>query len=161
MRPRFVAFLVLLVTSSAWAQAPDLERARRHFEAGSQALQKGDYPRAELEFRAAYAVTKDPLLFYNIGQSQQRRGHLEEAVKSYKAYLAGVPNADDRAEVESIIRTIEQEITVPKPGGGAGPVIVPGEKPKPATPRGEDDGRARRQSAWIVGSVSVAMLAVG
>ena len=160
MRPRVVAFLLLLVTSSAWAQAPDMERARARFEAGSQALQKGDYPRAELEFRAAYAITKDPLLFYNIGQSQQRRGHLEDAIKSYRAYLAGVPNADDRAEVESIIRAIEQEITALRPGGG-GPVAVPVEKPRPPTPRGEDDGRARRQSAWIVGSVSVAMLAAG
>jgi hypothetical protein len=161
MRPRFLACLLIVVASSAWAQSPDLDRARRHFEAGSQAFQKGDYPRAEVEFRAVYAITQDPLLFYNIGQSQQRRGHLEAAVKSYRAYLAGVPNADDRAEVEGIIRNLESEITVPKAGGGGGPVAVPGEKPKPATPRGEDEGRVRRQSAWIVGSISVALLAAG
>jgi len=63
MRRCLLALLVLLAAASAWAQAPDLERARRHFEAGSQAFQRGDYPRAELEFRGAYAITKDPLLF--------------------------------------------------------------------------------------------------
>jgi tetratricopeptide (TPR) repeat protein len=162
MRRGFLALLILLASASAWAQAPDLDRARRHFEAGSQAFQRGDYPRAELEFRGAYAITKDPLLFYNIGQSQQRRGHQEAAIKSYRSYLAGVPDADDRAEVEGIIRSIEKEMTAPKPGGGGGVVTGPGEKPpRGPTSRSEDDSRARRQSAWIVGSVSVAMLAVG
>ena len=162
MRRGFLVLLVLIVSASARAQAPDLERARRHFEGGSQAFQRGDYPRAEIEFRAAYAITKDPLLFYNIGQSQQRRGHLEAAIKSYRAYLAGVPDAEDRAEVEGIIRNIEKELAAPKPGGGGtvGPVTGP-EKPTGPKPRGEDDTHARRQSAWIVGSVSVAMLAVG
>jgi hypothetical protein len=161
MRRGFLALLVLLASASAWAQAPDLDRARRHFEAGSQAFQRGDYPRAELEFRGAYAITKDPLLFYNIGQSQQRRGHLEAAIKSYRSYLAGVPDAEDRKEVEGIISSIEKELTAPKAGGG-GTVTGPGDKPVrgPGT-RSEDDSRARRQSAWIVGSVSVAMLAVG
>ena len=150
MRRGFLVFLVLLASSSAWAQAPDLERARRHFEAGSQAFQRGDYPRAELEFRGAYAITKDPLLYYNIGQSQQRRGHHEAAIKSYRAYLAGVPDADDRAEVEGIIRNIEKEMTAPKAGGeGGGVVTGPTKGPKP---RSEDDTSARRQSAWIVGS---------
>jgi hypothetical protein len=161
MRRGFLVFLVLLASTSAWAQAPDLDRARRHFEAGSQAFQKGDYPRAELEFRGAYAITKDPLLFYNIGQSQQRRGHLEAAIKSYRSYLAGVPDADDRAEVENIIRNIEKEMTAPKAGGGGVVVTGPETPGKPPTPRSVDDARARRQSAWIVGTVSVAMLAVG
>jgi tetratricopeptide (TPR) repeat protein len=161
MRHGFLAFLVLLLSASAWAQAPDLDRARRHFEAGSKAFQTGDYPRAELEFRGAYAITKDPLLFYNIGQSQQRRGHLEEAIKSYRAYLAGVPDADDRAEVEGLIRAAEKELAAPKAGGG-GTVTGPVEKPTSApTPRSDDDNRTRRRAAWIVGSVSMAMLAVG
>jgi tetratricopeptide (TPR) repeat protein len=160
MRRSFLVFLVLLVSTSAWAQAPDLDRARRHFEAGSQAFQRGDYPRAELEFRGAYAITKDPLLFYNIGQSQQRRGHLEAAIKSYRSYLAGVPDAEDRAEVESIISKIEKEMTAPK-GAGGGVVTGPDRPTKGPTQKSEDDARARRQSAWIVGSVSVAMLAVG
>jgi tetratricopeptide (TPR) repeat protein len=157
----FLVFLTLLAAASAWAQAPDLDRARRHFEAGSQAFQRGDYPRAELEFRGAYAITKDPLLFYNIGQAQQRRGHLEAAIKSYRSYLAGVPDAEDRKEVEGIIAAIEKEMTAPKAGGG-GTVTGPGDRPvRPPVSRADNDVRARRQSAWIVGSVSVAMLAVG
>ena len=161
MRRGFLAFLALLVSASAWAQAPDLDRARRHFEAGSQAFQRGDYARAELEFRGAYAITKDPLLFYNIGQSQQRRGHLEAAIKSYRAYLAGVPDAEDRGEVEGLIRNIEKELTAPKGGGAGGGVTGPDKPPTGPKSRREDDITARRQSAWIVGSVSVAMLAVG
>ena len=162
MRRGFVALLVLLATASAWAQAPNLERARRHFDAGAQALQKGDYPRAELEFRGAYAITKDPLLFYNIGQAQQRRGHLEAAVKSYRAYLAGVPAADDRAEVQAVIRTLEQELAAPRPG--ATPVTPTGprdQSPVAPPPRRDDDSRARRQSAWIVAAVSLAAVGAG
>jgi len=162
MRRGFLAFLVLLATASAWAQAPDLDRARKHFEAGSQAFQRGDYPAAELEFRGAYAITKDPLLFYNIGQAQQRRGHLEAAIKSYRAYLAGVPDAEDRAEVEGIIRNLEKEPTEPKTGPTPGTVTGPGGKPPgtPPPPR-SDDGRTRRMSAWIVGGTSVVALALG
>jgi hypothetical protein len=162
MRRGLLVLLLLLAATSASAQAPDLDRARRHFEAGSQAFQRGDYARSELEFRGAYAITKDPLLFYNIGQSQQRRGHLEPAIKSYRAYLAGVPDAEDRAEVEGIIRTIEKELAAPRGGGAAGAAVTGPETPTPGTkPRRADESSARRQSAWIVGSVSVAMLAVG
>jgi tetratricopeptide (TPR) repeat protein len=157
-----LAFLMLLATASAWAQAPELDRARRHFEAGSQAFQRGDYPRAEIEFRGAYAITKDPLLYYNIGQSQHRRGHLEAAIKSYRSYLAGVPDAEDRAEVEGLIRGIEKELTAPKPVPTPGPVATPGEKPTRPTPAPSDDGRrARRQSAWILGATSVVALGLG
>jgi len=69
--------------------------------------------------------------------------------------------ADDRAEVENIIRNIEKEMTAPKAGGGGVVVTGPETPGKPPTPRSVDDARARRQSAWIVGTVSVAMLAVG
>jgi tetratricopeptide (TPR) repeat protein len=155
-----VALSFLLATASAWAQSPDLESARRHFEAGSQAFQKGDYPKAELEFRAAYAITKDPLLFYNIAQSQQRRGHLEQAVKSYRAYLAGVPDAEDRKEVEGFIAEIEKQITAPRATPTPKVTPTPGPVLPPAGPV-DDNHRARRQSAWIVGGVSVAALGLG
>jgi tetratricopeptide (TPR) repeat protein len=185
MRRGFLACLLLLVTASAWAQ--DMDRARRRFEAGSQAFDKRDYAKAELEFRAAYAITKDAVLWYNIGQSQQGRGHLEAAIKSYRAYLAGVPNAEDRAEVEGIIRSIQKRLAPkaepPRPPVTPLPVTPPPVAPPPVAPPpvttppvtaaptspvetptsapATGEGRGRRQAAWITAGASAALLVVG
>jgi tetratricopeptide (TPR) repeat protein len=162
MRTVLLVLVALLITSTASAQGPDLDRARRHFEAGSQAYSKGDYPRAEIEFRAAYAITKDPLLYYNIAQAQQRRGHLEDAIKSYRAYLAGVPDADDRADIDKLVRKLEAQL--------AGPVAPPPPPPRATHPEApasvpasqpKEEGNARRQTAWIAGGASVVLLGVG
>jgi hypothetical protein len=170
--------MVLLATvvmlAAATASGQDLNSARKHFEAGSQAYAKGDFPRAEVEFRAAFAITKDPLLYYNIGQSQQQRGHLEDAIKSYKAYLAGVPDAEDRVDVEKLIRKLEADLAGPptappmplRPlGPDAGPAAgTTGTTPeRPAAPASqpEDDHRSRRQVAWITGGAALVLVVVG
>jgi tetratricopeptide (TPR) repeat protein len=156
-----LVLVVSLTAVSASAQGPDLDRARRHFEAGSQAFAKGEFPRAELEFRAALAITKDPLLYYNVGQAQQRRGHLEAAITSYRAYLAGVPEAEDRADVEKLIRKLEARLSGPAVPPQVTPRVAPTAQPASAPASQPEDGHGRRQSAWISGGASVALLTVG
>ena len=161
---RFVPVIALILfAAGAWAQVPDYDRARRHFEAGTRAFQEGDYPRAELEFRAAFAITKDPLLYYNIGQAQQRRGHLEEALKSFRAYLQGVPQAEDKAEVEQVIAAIERELQRPRTKGEPSVAIggQPAPRPKPEPTPHPEDMRTRRQSGWVIGGVSLALAVTG
>jgi len=167
MRTVLLAFVVLLTAGRAFGQAPDLDRARRHFEAGSQAYAQRDYPRAEMEFRVAYAITKDPLLYYNIAQAQQHRGHIDEAIKSYKQYLAGVPDAEDRADVERTIRNLETRGTAPPPPvtkpepRSAPPPTKPKPEPEPPTPPSGGETGGRRTGAWVSAGVSVALLAIG
>jgi tetratricopeptide (TPR) repeat protein len=160
MRSFILAIVFLSALPSAFAQAPDLESARQHFQEGTAAFGRGDYPTAEREFRAAFGITKDPLLLYNIGQSQQRRGNLEDAVKSYKAYLAGVPDADDKAEVQALIAKLEKDIASPRvtPPDTKTPGTTPPVEP---TSQPSEEGSWKRPTAWIVGGLSVALLGVG
>jgi tetratricopeptide (TPR) repeat protein len=161
MRSVLVITAVVLTAATALAQAPDLDLARRHFEAGSQAYDRKDYAAAETAFWAAFTITKDPLLYYNIGQAQQRQGHAAAAVSSYRLYLLGVPDAEDRAEVRRIIEALELELRSPV---RLPPSVTAAQPVGPATsPASQPEARrnTRRLAAWITGGGAVALLATG
>ncbi|HEX9100988.1 MAG TPA: hypothetical protein VF997_02225 [Polyangia bacterium] len=92
-------------TATAWAQ--DFEAAGRHFSAAQEAFGAKHFKTAAGEFEAAYAITKDPVLLYNVGESYEKSGDGHKAVASYKAYLKEQPTAQDRAEVQKRIKSIE------------------------------------------------------
>jgi outer membrane biosynthesis protein TonB len=89
------------------ARAQDFEAAGKHFSAAQDAFGKKHYKVAAGEFEAAYAITKDPVLLFNIGESWERAGDGKKAVQSYTDYLAKNPEAQDKAEVDKRIKTIE------------------------------------------------------
>jgi tetratricopeptide (TPR) repeat protein len=86
-----------------------LAQAKAHFEAGKTAYSSGDYHRAIHEFKAAAQLRPSPILDYNIGLAHEKLGHKRVAVKYYQRYLAGVPNASNRAEVEADIAALQQQ----------------------------------------------------
>jgi len=95
---------VLLFSSVAHAQ--DFEGARLHFNYGNAAFGVKHYKTAAAEFLAAYEIVKDPVLWYNIGESRERAGNGKGAVEAYRAYLKGVPTAQDRVAVDLRIKRI-------------------------------------------------------
>src|SRR5437867_312995 len=85
---------------------PDYEAAKRHFLASKDLFVNRHYLRAADEFHAAYEITRDPVLLFNVGEAYEQAGRTEEAIRFYEGYLAGVPAAQDREDVERKITTL-------------------------------------------------------
>jgi hypothetical protein len=96
-----------VLLSGSTVRAQDFSAAAAHFGAAQQAFGKQHFHTAAAEFQMAYDITKDPVLLYNIGEAWQKAGDGKKAVASYKAYLKAQPNAQDRADVQKRIKTIE------------------------------------------------------
>src|SRR3954468_9269478 len=99
--------LGLLVSLGATARAQDFEAAGKHFSAAQEAFGAKHYKTAAGEFEAAYGITKDPVLLYNVAESYEKAGDGHKAVNNYKAYLREQPQAADKAEVQKRIKAIE------------------------------------------------------
>jgi tetratricopeptide (TPR) repeat protein len=107
---------LLLVGSSVAAQAaspkatlsPNDEVARGLFQAGKAAYEAGSYDEALDLFEQAHARSGRPGLLFNIGQVADRLRQDEKALSAFRSYLEQVPDAENRAEVESRIAALER-----------------------------------------------------
>lgn len=129
--------LVFLLTASAWAsgaaaqeeQPSQLdEAARLTFEQAREDFVAGRYEQALARFRQAYQLSPRPGLLYNIAQTLDRLRRDEETVAALREYLAAVPDAPNRAEVEARIRVLDEALSrrrvddpPPPPPGGTTP----------------------------------------
>ena len=123
---------------------PEADRqARTLFEQGRAAYDEGRYRDSWDYFRQAYLLSKRPELLYNVGQSADRLRKDREALEAFRMYLAQVPKAENRREVENRVRALEQRMaeappmeTAPPPAG-ADPAYA---APAPETIAGEPAG---------------------
>jgi len=90
------------------ANAAQDQEGRRLFEAGRAAYVDGKYSDALNYFREAHQLSGRPELLFNIGQAADRLGEREQAKQAFRDYLAAVPDAGNRAEVEARIAELEQ-----------------------------------------------------
>src|SRR6201996_9770309 len=107
---RTVLFSAVVATVACLAtvvHAQDFEAAGKHFSAAQEAFGARRFKTAAVEFEAAYAISKDPVLLYNIGESYEKAGDGHKAVVSYKQYLKDQAQASDKAEVGRRIHAIE------------------------------------------------------
>ncbi len=109
----FVFSVMAVLPLAARAQPADdtMNQAKMHFEAGKNAYNAGDYQNAIKEFKAAEALRPSPILDYNIALANEKLAKKRVAVKYYKRYLEGMPNATNRATVEASIAALEREIS--------------------------------------------------
>jgi tetratricopeptide (TPR) repeat protein len=113
-----------------------LNQAKTHFEAGKNAYNAGDYQTAIREFKAAEALRPSPILDYNIGLANEKLGKKRVAVKYYRRYLEGMPNATNRPTVEASIAQLEREIAAQPPPSNPPPGTAeqPSDMPPPVAP---------------------------
>lgn len=69
-------------------------------------LAEGDWERAAREFEAAQAASKDPNLFYSIGQAYQMLGDPKRAVQAYGRYISALPGGNKAVEVDKLIEEL-------------------------------------------------------
>jgi hypothetical protein len=131
MRAFVLSFCLLCATA---AHAQDFDAAAKHFGNAQAAFGQQHFKVAAGEFEAAYAVTKDPILLYNIAESWEKAGDGKKAVARYRDYLKAQPNAGDKAEVNRRIKAIEAKkyklVSQSAPGDEPGETTTP---PAPGT----------------------------
>lgn len=86
------------------------EEGRQLFLAGEAAYDAGRYEAALDYFERAYALTGRPALLFNIGSVTERLRRDDEALRSYERYLEAMPDAPNRAFVESRIEFLREQV---------------------------------------------------
>jgi tetratricopeptide (TPR) repeat protein len=111
------------------------ELAKKHNDLGMNHYNLGEFDEAITEFKAAYALTSEPGLLFNIAQSYRLKEDYKQALYFYKTYLRLVPDAANRADVERWIHELDRlladqtKIKDSKPQGA----ITPGGTPPEST----------------------------
>ena len=115
MRVAAVIALWLSLVSSALAQASeprsvaDEAEARRLYALGKVEYAQGRFGQAGELFAQAYALSGAPSLLFNMAQAERLSGapHCSEALALYRSYLAALPAADNRREVQEFIAQLD------------------------------------------------------
>jgi tetratricopeptide (TPR) repeat protein len=85
----------------------DDKEARDLFKLGKQAFDEGRFERALKYFTDAHDLSHRAALLSNIGTVLDRLRRDQEALDAYKSYLAQVPDAPNRAQIEERVRIID------------------------------------------------------
>ena len=126
--------LVLVAAARPAAAQPDYEAAKKHYQAAEKASAEGRHAQAAREYGIAYDITKDPVLFFKIGNSYDRAGDCTAAKVYYLRYLKeGKPAPEYRQRTEALIAACKNRApgTAAPPVSGASPASG---TPPPATP---------------------------
>ena len=106
----------LAAPASAQQPNPQVEAAKKAFEAGQVAYNLARYDDALGHFTRAYELSKLPAILYNLGQAHRRLyetggnlDHLLRAREMYRSYLRLVPQSADRPMAEGLLRDVEAE----------------------------------------------------
>ena len=105
-----VAVAVVPTAASAQDGSLDEEQARIAFEVGRAAMSDGRFEDALASFRLSYELSGHPELLYNVGLAADRLRLDDEALTSFSTYLALLPTAENRAEVEGRIRILRRVV---------------------------------------------------
>jgi hypothetical protein len=131
------AFLVVLAASEARAQDTTVQ-AKALFNAGAQAYEAGQYPAAIQALTEAYRLAPRPGILFSMAQAHRKQyyvdkqpGHLREAVKLYREYVAKVEQGGRRGDAVQALAELDP--LYEKLGGDAGAAPAPPPDRKPAT----------------------------
>lgn len=86
------------------------ERAAALFQEADANYKIKEYEKALAGFKEAYLLSQEPVLLFNIGQCHRQLGELEEALKSYEAFLRDDPKSPLRVNAEERIKEIKEEL---------------------------------------------------
>lgn len=154
VRLRVAATLVGLMVAGppAYAAPPppkvdEIQVAREHFLKGTRAFELGLYNEAITEYIAAYKAKDDPSILFNLGQSYRLAGRREDALRSYKAYLAKSPEASNRDLVQQRMAELQKQLESTK---AEPPPVAPAPTPPPPPSLALALTTAAAPAAWAV-----------
>lgn len=172
---RFIPCLLLallVVEGRAAAQAPeagtpapsaeDTEAARLAFERGLQAYESGSFEEALVSFQRAYELVHDPQILFNVATVADRLRRDQLALDAYEGYLAGMPGAPDRANVEARIAAIRANLASVEPATATydGSDVEVTDEPNGGPPPAEPPPPARPSEGGIALTVAGGVVAL-
>lgn len=86
------------------------DEARALFELGRTEYASGRYDDALAHFERAYALSGRPELLYNMAQCFDRLRRDEDAIDALERYLAALPEASNRPEVEARLEALRAAV---------------------------------------------------
>ena len=131
----------LLFTAPAWAADPtpaDRARAAELYQNGALLYEEGNYAGAILAFQAAFDISHEQALQYNLANCYERLGRLREAREALNLYRAVAP-ADERERLDRRLANLEDrlrtEVAAPPspPPSSTAPTPAPAPAPTPTT----------------------------
>ena len=117
--------VLCFLTSPGWSA--DRPLAETHFEAGQQAYRDQRWDVARIEFQAAYQLSHEPDLLYNLSVIEEKDGNTSEAVSYARRYLAekgAAISTKDADEVRGRIARLDS-LLKPPPAAAIAPGPVP------------------------------------
>lgn len=136
------------------------ERAADHYRRGMTHYNLGKFAEAIVEFEAAYKLSQEPDLLFNIAQAHRLGDEPKQALFFYDAYLRLRPNAANRADVEARIAEAkklledEKSLQTAPPHGAIEPTTPP-QKPAVTTPEKPATSPSTPESAVAVPSPAI------
>jgi len=116
---RAIALAVFVTFITSWAHPAEAqpdpgnrEKAAAHFRQGQAFFQAQDYDRALAEYQAAFDLSSEPLLIFNIALCHDRANRPEQALQDFRRYLARVSTgaiADEaREDVARLVPIVDK-----------------------------------------------------
>jgi tetratricopeptide (TPR) repeat protein len=90
-------------TLKKFVEDATVDKAKALFAEGNEHYNLGEFAPALERYKLAYRVKPLSAFQFNIAQCHRKLGQYPDAIAMYQAYLVGVPNAQNRATVESLI----------------------------------------------------------
>jgi hypothetical protein len=134
--PRVAAALVFGQVPGAGATpSPENEAVgRRHYKRGDELFKAGRFLEAAKEFEAGYAAAPRPLFLLNIGHSYRKGQDLRRARQVYEEYLKADPSTPFRADVEDLVKGIDDALSASSIPGAPPPTPPSSLAPPPPLP---------------------------
>lgn len=95
------------VAQPASPAAGAIQAASKYTDEGIAAQKAGNYDAAVALFQKAYALTKHPVLIFNIAQAHRLAGHLAQALGLYERYLREEPSGSQAATARELIAELK------------------------------------------------------
>ncbi len=109
---------------------------RRHARKANQLADVNKCKAAIPEYTKALRLLKDPTLLFNRGECYRRTGEATKAIADYRKFLAQLPSAPNRGQVESQIAALDKKSPATRAAvvAAPSPPIARAPVPKPAPP---------------------------
>ncbi len=126
-----IAAVLLVCARPARADDAATRTAKRHFAQAEKLFALGRFDTALVEYEAAFDAKPLPAFLFNIGQCHRNLHDYEAAVFSFRKYLRLLPEADNRDDVEELIRELEAKQAAERERAVLEPPPPPPRKGKP------------------------------
>jgi tetratricopeptide (TPR) repeat protein len=106
---RYLGGVALCLPLVASAQTPSKEeQAMKLYEEAEAYYKLQNWSKALELYEAAYLLSQQPELLFNIGQCYRQLGKYDQALRSYRTFLREVPNDVNREQIEQLIIATEK-----------------------------------------------------